>query len=107
MTDTGVAERDREVVLAELAQVSAELKDTLTSEARLYDQRLALMEEGRALAQPITQRQLAATAGVTEEAVIQALRKASLRRTHAAGEHAGRTVPKCPDCKAEARNGGG
>lgn len=98
-------ERAREVVLAELAEVAAELAATLGNAEQLYKRRLALMEEGRAMAQPITQRQLAATAGTTEEAVIQALRKAQLLRAHAAGEHGGRTIPKCPDCKAEARNG--
>lgn len=104
MSDTTVG-RAPEVVLAELAEVAQELADTLTAEQSLYRRRLALMEEGRAMQPPITQRQLAATAGTTEEAVIQALRKAALLRAHAAGEHAGRKVPKCPDCKAEARNG--
>lgn len=79
------AEREREAILAELAQVADELAATNAKATDLYGARLALLQEGRRLAKPITQRELAATAGVTEEAVIQVLRKAARQAAEANG----------------------
>lgn len=99
------AVRTREAVLAELAETAEALACANAEATRLYGCRTALLQEGRQLVPPITQRELAATAKVTEEAIIQVLRKAALVDAHAAGEHTTK-VPKCPTCKAEGRNGG-
>lgn len=74
---TGIAQRSREAILHDLADVAGRLAAANQRATDLYRQRLGLLQEGRALGQPITQRELAATAGVTEEAVIQVLRKAA------------------------------
>lgn len=81
-----VAPRDRDVILADLGRVAADLADTNARAASLYADRLALLQEGRALPKPITQRELAATAGVTEEAVIQVLRKAARQAAEVNGK---------------------
>jgi len=97
MSDTTT--RERADVLADLAQVAAALTATQQDEAGLYAQRTALLQEGRALVPPVTQRELAKTAGVSEEAIVQVLRKQAFIDAHGAGEHS-EPVAKCPRCKA-------
>lgn len=97
-----MSQRNRDVVLAELAHVADELTGTLATEAQLYTRRLRLLQEGRAMDPPITQGVLAATAKVSEEAVIQVLRKQAMIDAHQAGEHT-TAVPKCPECKKASR----
>jgi transcription initiation factor TFIIIB Brf1 subunit/transcription initiation factor TFIIB len=69
--------RDRDALLAELGQVAAELEVAEAERTELYAKRLAIYQEARALDPPVTQRELAERAKVTEVAVIQALRKAA------------------------------
>ncbi len=69
--------RDREQLLAELDTVAAELEQAEAERTELYAKRLAIYQEARALDPPVTQRELAERAKVTEVAVIQALRKAA------------------------------
>lgn len=94
--------RDRATILALLDQVADELTTVNDEATRLYAYRLELLEEGRAQDPPITQRELAAHAKVSEEAVIQVLRKAERQRlaeAHLAGEHRRGGPPACPECK--------
>lgn len=93
----------RDTLERELQHVARQLRKTLDRQEQLYEQRTALLRAGRALDPPITQSRLAALVGATEEAVTQVLRKAQMRDDHAAGVHTGAPVPKCPECKREAR----
>lgn len=55
------------------------LEEAEARRTRLYAERLDLYRKARDLSPPITQRELAELAGVSEPAVIQTLRKAGLR----------------------------
>lgn len=70
---------ERDLLLAELSAITAELAEVGARRAELYGQRLAVFQRARQLDPPITQRELGARAGVTEVAVIQALRQARRR----------------------------
>lgn len=74
---------ERDAIKAELGQVADELATVNATSTELYARRLALLLAGRALQPPITQRELAAAAGVSEEAVIQVLRKAQRQAAEA------------------------
>lgn len=69
--------RSPERILRELGHVAGQLGDVEARRADLYAKRLALFQEARALDPPVTNRVLAEATGVTEEAVIQVLRKAA------------------------------
>lgn len=69
--------RSRDTLLTELEAVAAELEQAESERTDLYAKRLAIYQEARALQPPVTQRELAERAKVTEVAVIQALRKAA------------------------------
>lgn len=68
---------DRDSILAALDTIADELAVANDEATRLYAVRLDLLQQGRALTPPITQRVLAEHAKVSEEAVIQVLRKAA------------------------------
>jgi K+/H+ antiporter YhaU regulatory subunit KhtT len=73
VTDTEV--RTEAEVLAELAEVRAAIDRSEPELMGLYERRRQLYREGRNLEPKVTQKRLADTAGVTEAAVIAALRK--------------------------------
>lgn len=69
--------RSPERILRELGHVSNQLGEVEARRSELYAKRLALYQEARQLDPPVTNRVLAEATGVTEEAVIQVLRKAA------------------------------
>lgn len=69
------AKRKRDVILAELADVAAQL-DVVPG---LYQRRLALFREARALDEPLLLREIALAAKVTETAVIKELKRADAK----------------------------
>jgi hypothetical protein len=68
---------DRAALLAELDEVTDELDQVEERRANLYARRTGIFQRARALSPPITQRELAEHARVTDAAVIQVLRKAA------------------------------
>jgi hypothetical protein len=72
-----LAALDRDGLMAELDQVTARLDTVEAERTDLYARRLAIFQRARAIDPPVTQRELAERAHVTEPAVIQALRKAA------------------------------
>lgn len=68
---------ERATILAALDTIADKLAEANEAATQLYAARLHLLQEGRSLTPPITQRELAAHAKVSEEAVIQVLRKAA------------------------------
>lgn len=72
--------RRPDAILRELGHVANQLGDVEARRGDLYAKRLALYQEARALVPPITNRVLAEHTGVTEEAVIQVLRKAARQK---------------------------
>lgn len=83
MTDQATDAPEREQILADLAAVASTLSQVEATRTSLYARRLALWQQARNLVPPITQRELAATSGVTEPLVIQNLRKARNAATDA------------------------
>lgn len=67
-------------LLAELDAIGKELATIEDRRTELYARRLALYEAGQSLDPAVTQGRMAAAAGVSEDAVTQALRKARLMR---------------------------
>lgn len=67
---------ERAQILDGLRRLAADLTMLEAARTRMYARRTALWLEGRSLDRPITQRELAAASGITEPAVIQALKKA-------------------------------
>lgn len=74
MSDT---DQERAELLAELDTVADELDQVEASRSELYARRTGIFQRGRAMDPPITQRELAEHARVTDAAVIQVLRKAA------------------------------
>lgn len=74
---TPVADLGRDELMAELDQVADRLDVVEAERTELYARRLAIFQRARAIDPPVTQRELAERARVTEPAVIQALRKAA------------------------------
>jgi hypothetical protein len=72
-----LAELTPDQLLNQLDSVAADLDTVEARRAQLYLLRLAIFQVARAQQPPITQRELAERARVTEPAVIQALRKAA------------------------------
>lgn len=75
------AEAERAEILAGLQALAADLTMLEAARTAMYGRRLDLWLRGRALARPLTQRQLAEASGITEPAVIQALKKARTQET--------------------------
>lgn len=74
MTHASDTTVDRARLLAEIGSVAAAIDETNARRAELYRRRAALFRVGRSLDPPITNPDLGAAAGVSEVAVIQALR---------------------------------
>lgn len=68
---------DRADLLTELDRIADELDEVEGQRADLYARRTSVFQRGRAMDPPITQRELAEHARVTDAAVIQVLRKAA------------------------------
>ena len=66
----------RDELLAELAQIAAELEPVVPKVDRLYARRRELFLEGQAMVPPIFQKDLARAAGVEVGAVTACIRKA-------------------------------
>lgn len=85
-------------LLARIAAIGGSLA-TLDARSKLeYEKRLALFKKGRAMG--VSNEAMAAAAGVTEAAVIMAMRKdvqLTLAAEHAKGEHK-RKHQSCPGC---------
>ena len=86
MTDVLADATERARIADEVIRVAGELRVVDAERTRLFAERLDLWLAGRALDPPITQRELAALAGVTEPAVIQALKKARTQETTPHGQ---------------------
>lgn len=69
------AARTAEQALGELAELREQITPRDAELMALYERRRALYAELRAMDPPVTQRRIAEVAGVTEAAVIAALRK--------------------------------
>lgn len=76
---------DRDALLAELAEVGEMIRTTETALTGLYSRRLALFRVARRLDPPVTQRVLGDAAGITEVAVIAAIKKAERAEDARAG----------------------
>lgn len=65
----------RDEILAELGRIKSHLDQAKDRAEDLYEARLALYQAGQALDPPLTQREMADVAGVSEVAVTAQLRK--------------------------------
>jgi hypothetical protein len=68
---------DPETLLAQLRDVREQMDRAELERSQLYEARLDLFQQARAADPPISHRAIAEAAGVSEPAVIQALRKAN------------------------------
>lgn len=79
MAEPGLTPEARaQLLLARLRTFSASIRANNAELDDLYAQRLAVYQELRELDPPVTHAAIARAAGVTEDAVAQALRKARL-----------------------------
>lgn len=72
------ASSDAELLLEDLAVLTAELADVEARRTALYAQRICLLERGQAMM--VRQRSMASVCNVTEVAITQALKKERERR---------------------------
>jgi len=72
-----MSDQDRTELLAELDAIADQLDQVEEQRADLYARRTSVFQRARAMDPPITQRELAEHARVTDAAVIQVLRKAA------------------------------
>lgn len=72
-----MSDQERAELLAELDAIADQLDQVEGQRAELYARRTSVFQRARAMDPPITQRELAEHARVTDAAVIQVLRKAA------------------------------